>query len=263
MDTSSFISSSIVQKIIMALTGLFLCTFLVAHLIGNLPLITMSGESARVAFNEYAAFMTSNPLIKVVSYLTYAAILYHAFAGLFMAFKNKQARPISYASPKAGAKGSSLASRNMGILGTLILVFIVIHMSGFWYGYKFGDMPVLMDVDTNAPVLKKSGDAIVGGVVKDGHIYLNDRDLGKASKDLYTEVVGAFQNPIYVLFYVLSMLAIGFHLFHGFQSAFQSLGLKNRKYAGLIENGGRLFAIAIPFMFAIIPILVYLLKDVH
>lgn len=263
MDIGNFLSSSIIQKIVMALTGLFLCTFLVAHLVGNLPLITMSGESARVAFNEYAAFMTTNPLIMVVSYFTYGAILYHAIAGLFMAFKNKQARPVSYAFPKAGAKGSSLASRNMGILGTLILVFIVIHMSGFWYGYKFGDMPVLMDVETNAPILKKSGDAIVGGVVKDGHIYLNDRDLGKASKDLYTEVVGAFQNPLYVLFYVLSMIAIGFHLFHGFQSAFQSLGLKNEKFGGLIDLVGRGFAIAIPFLFAIIPILVYLFKDIH
>lgn len=243
----------------MALTGLFLCTFLVAHLVGNLPLITMSGEAARTAFNDYAAFMTSNPLIKIVSYFTYFAILYHAFLGLYMAWQNKQARPVKYSSPDAGKGTSTFMSRNMGLLGTVILVFILVHMSGFWYGYKFGEMPALMDTTTGAPILKASGEPILGGVLKDGNIYLDNMNKGKAAKDLYTEVVGAFQVPWYVLFYVLCMFAIAFHLYHGFQSAFQSLGLKNKKFGPGIELVGKIFSIAIPLGFAIIPPIVYMI----
>jgi len=256
---SSFFASGVFQKIMMALTGLFLCTFLIAHLFGNLPLILMSGEAAQTAFNDYAAFMTSNPLIKVVSIGTYIAILYHAFLGLFMAFQNNKARPVKYSAPSTGKGTSTWSSRNMGLLGTIILVFIVVHMSSFWYGYKFGDMPVLTDATTGAPILKASGDPIVGGVLKDGHIFLDNRDMGKAAKDLYTEVIGAFQVEWYVLFYVICMFAIGFHLYHGFQSAFQSLGLKNRKFGPGIELFGKVFSIAIPLAFAIIPPIVYMI----
>jgi len=259
MSNVSFFSSGIFQKIMMAITGLFLCTFLIAHLFGNLPLILMTGEPARTAFNEYAAFMTSNPFIGVVSYVTYFAILYHAVLGLFMVFKNKQARPVKYSAPSAGKGTSSWSSRNMGILGTIILVFIVVHMQSFWYGYKFGDMPALYDTHTGAPILKSSGEPIIDGVIKDGHIFLGARDLGKVSKDLYTEVIGAFQVEWYVLFYVICMFAIGFHLYHGFQSAFQSLGLKNRKFGPAIELAGKAFSIGIPLGFAVIPPIVYML----
>jgi len=134
-----------------------------------------------------------------------------------------------------------------------------VHMSSFWYGYKFGDMPALTDVTTGAPILKSSGEAIAGGVLKDGHIFLDNKDLGKAAKDLYTEVVGAFQVPWYVLFYVICMFAIGFHLYHGFQSAFQSLGLKNRKFGPAIEFVGMLFSVGIPLAFAVIPPIVYMI----
>lgn len=206
----------------MSLTGLFLITFLLAHLVGNLQLfIPDAGES----FNKYAKFMTTNPLIKTVSYLLYFTIIFHAVWGLMLTLKNKSARPVPYA--KRNSQETTAFSRNMGILGTIILVFIVVHMSDFWYEYKFGELPY---------------------ATYDGVEY----------KDLYVEVVEAFSCIWYVVLYVLSMAAISFHLIHGFQSAFQSLGLNHHKYTPVIHKVGYGFAIIVPLAFAIIPIFFYL-----
>lgn len=211
--------SSIGRKVIMALTGLFMCTFLVVHLIGNLQLL--KGDSGE-AFNIYARFMTSNPLIKFIAYGNYAIILLHVFDGLFLTLANNAARPVKYAfeQPKVGA---SWSSRNMGILGTLILVFLIVHMKNFWYEMHFGAISM---------------------VTYDGQEY----------KNLYDTVVFAFKQPLYVVFYVLCMVAIGFHLVHGFASAFQSLGLHHSKYNKLIQTVGLAFAILVPFAYAAIPL---------
>ncbi len=221
-NKSAFISTSIGKKVLMSLTGLFLITFLLAHLVGNLQLfLPDEGES----FNKYAVFMTTNPFIKTVSYLLYFTIIFHAVWGLLLTLKNKSARPVAYA--KRNTKETSPFARNMGILGTIILVFIVVHMSDFWYEYKFGALPF---------------------VEYDGVQY----------KNLYLEVKEAFSNILYVVIYVISMIAISFHLWHGFQSAFQSLGLNHHKYTPVIEKVGYGFAIIVPFGFALIPIVFYL-----
>jgi succinate dehydrogenase / fumarate reductase cytochrome b subunit len=214
--------SSIGRKVIMALTGLFMCTFLVVHLAGNLQLLKDDGGEA---FNIYAKFMTSNPLIKFIAYGNYAIILLHVFDGLFLTLANRSARPVAYAyaAPKVGA---SWSSRNMGILGTIILVFLIVHMRNFWYEMHFGSLPT----------------ANYGGT---------------DYKNLYEIVAFSFKNPIYVGVYVLSMAAIGFHLVHGFASAFQSLGLHHSKYNPLIQSVGYGFAILIPILYAVIPVYMF------
>src|SRR6187200_3003564 len=122
------LTSTLGRKLLMALTGLFLILFLVVHLIGNLQLLKDDGGKA---FNIYAQFMTSNPLIKIVSYLNYALILIHIIWALMLSRKNSSARgPQGYAVSK---NSSHWTSRNMGILGTLILLFLVFHLSGFWW----------------------------------------------------------------------------------------------------------------------------------
>ncbi|MFN5629114.1 MAG: succinate dehydrogenase, partial [Bacteroidota bacterium] len=132
-------SSTIGKKLLMAISGLFLCTFLVVHLIGNLQLFKNDGG---FAFNVYSKFMTTNPLIKTVAYVNYALILLHVFTSLALTIKNKKARPVSYG--YNNAKSNSIwSSRNMGILGTIILVFIVVHMQNFWYEMKFGNVPMM------------------------------------------------------------------------------------------------------------------------
>ena len=97
MSKSAILRSSIAKKYWMALTGLFLCTFLIGHLAGNLQLIFKVGEEGRRAFNEYAYFMQHNIFIKILSYVTYLSILFHAIDGLMLAVQNKKARPVKYA----------------------------------------------------------------------------------------------------------------------------------------------------------------------
>ncbi len=138
MSKSVLLKSSIAKKYWMAFTGLFLCLFLVGHLLGNLQLFA-GGEEGRRAFNEYAYFMQHNPLIKVMSYVTYLSILFHAIDGILLAFQNKKARPIQYAMENA-ASNSSSASRKMAILGSIILIFIATHMVNFWAKMHFGGL---------------------------------------------------------------------------------------------------------------------------
>lgn len=213
------LTSSIGRKLIMSLTGLFLIIFLVVHLAGNLQLL--AGDNGE-AFNAYAKFMTNNPIIKFTSYGLYAFIVLHIIMSLLLVIKNKQARPVGYAQVK-GSANSAWTSRNMGILGTVILIFLVIHMRSFWFEMKFGSLP--MDEFGN--------------------------------KDLYLIVAEAFSQWWYVALYVVSMIGLGFHLSHGFSSAFQTLGINHKKYTPFIKGLGMVYAIAIPAAFAAIPLYMF------
>jgi len=211
-------SSSLGRKVLMALTGLFLILFLAVHLAGNLQLLKDDGGQA---FNVYAKFMTTNPLIKVVSYGNYAFILLHIFMAIVLSKKNRAARGAQgYA---VGGKSSTWASRNMGILGTLILIFLIIHMKDFWAQMHWGGIPT----------------ATYDGI---------------EVKDLYAIVSLAFSEPLYVIGYVVCMIGLAFHLWHGFSSAFQTLGLNHMKYNPVINFIGKSFAVIVPAAFALIPI---------
>lgn len=215
-------SSSIGRKTIMSLTGLFLIIFLIGHLAGNLQLLVADGDNG-LAFNAYAKFMTTNPAVKVLSYVTYISVLAHAIYALTLTRKNKAARPVKYAvSPKDTQ--SVWSSRQMGVLGTLILIFLVMHLKGFWYEMHWGDI----------------------GTDSSGN------------RDLYTVVKAAYSQLWYVIVYVVSMLILAFHLAHGFNSAFQTLGLNHKKYTPTIKFLGKAFSIIVPLLFAIIPIVMFL-----
>jgi succinate dehydrogenase / fumarate reductase cytochrome b subunit len=255
-ESKGLIKSHIVKKYWMAFTGLFLCLFLVGHLIGNMQLFATTYEG-QLQFNEYAVFMTTNPAVKILSYVTYFSILFHAVDGIVITMANRKARPQAYAYNKPSAN-SLWSSRNMGILGTIIFVYIVVHMQNFWYEYKFGTTPYMMSKDGGAPLLK-DGTVVKGGTIENGEVLLRGNLMGDAMRDLYSVVLEGFQNPILVAFYVLGMIAIAFHLAHGFQSGFQSLGLRNETYTPIIKKLGYAFAIIIPALFAIIPIYMYLM----
>jgi succinate dehydrogenase / fumarate reductase cytochrome b subunit len=218
--SAGLIKSSLGRKYLMALSGLFLCLFLVVHVIGNLQLFKDDGGQS---FNEYTYFMTHNPLIKIVSYVNYLLILLHVFDGLMLTIANKKARGSNYANVNQ-TKSSTWSSRNMGILGTLILIFLVIHMRTFWFEMHFGEMPT---------------------VTYEGEEY----------KDMYTVVSAAFAQVWYSILYVVCMFALGFHLLHGFQSGFQTLGLNHHRYTPIIKSLGiGVFAILIPALFAAMPL---------
>jgi succinate dehydrogenase / fumarate reductase cytochrome b subunit len=271
----------------MALTGLFLCLFLAGHLAGNLQLIF--GTSLQ--FNEYALFMTTNPAVKILSYLTYISILFHAIDGILLTFQNKAARPIGYAKTNPSAN-SSFASRNMAVLGTIILVFIVTHMVNFWAKMHFDEnMPIFTKtIDVNgAPQIFYVGTqtgqyfpieqvATKGESIEEAsmtkqfiiknrtELYFTRADVKTADlyKDLHKLTFDFFRDSkiglAATIGYVLAMLALAFHLWHGFQSAFQSLGATSSKLTPAIKLFGKLFSIIVPLLFAIIPIYIHFSK---
>lgn len=255
--------SSIGQKWIMALTGLFLSTFLIVHMIGNLQLFK---HDDGLAFNHYAAVMTTNPLIKTVSYVLYTLLLVHVFKGFNLVFRNKASRPVRYEVVN-GAANSHWTSRNMGLLGTILLAFIILHLQNFWFEYKFGHVPYhryTFDLVTgkqldSSPMPaeftmdKKYEEVIVPSQTGISRIII--------VKDLYAEVKEEFKEMWLVLVYVLCMFSVSFHLIHGFKSAFQSLGLNHAKYNGVFRFLGiYFFGIIIPVSFALMPLYFYFTK---
>lgn len=272
MSKSVLIKSSLAKKYWMALTGLFLCLFLVGHLLGNLQLF-MTDEAGRLQFNQYAYFMTTNPAVKILSYVTYISILFHAIDGFLLTYQNRKARPQQYAHTNRNAN-SKWYSRNMAILGTIMLVFIATHMVHFWAKMHFSEMPLqtveIGDENMKAKYYLTTSENYVPvdeAVVKEKNQLFDktyDLKLGTAYKDLHTIVMNFF-NPkennlalVMVLLYVFSMFAMGFHLMHGFQSAFQSLGANHKSYMPLIKKLGYAFAIVVPLAFAVIPVYLFI-----
>jgi len=250
------LTSTLGKKLIMSLTGLFLCTFLIVHLIGNLQLFK---DDAGKAFNDYAYFMTHFPPIKVVSYLLYASIVLHALYALVLTLYNKKARPIAYAS-YAGNKNSAWNSRNMGVLGTVLLIFIVTHMSNFWWKYHKDQVPYI-EYRTDLNTLETQATEISAENFVDYQKYTQDGVEITKARDLYKQVAYAFQNPLLVALYVLAMAALSFHLIHGFNSAFQSLGFDHKKYIPIIRFlAVWFFGIIIPIGFAAMPLYFFFCK---
>ena len=217
----SYFNSTIFRKTLAGLSGFFLVLFLLGHLLGNLQLF-IPGEDGQKQFNEYALFMTTNPAVKILSVLTYSTIILHTILTLFLVFQSSNARDVKYLQ-SSGNANSTWGSKNMAVLGTLILVFIVIHMKSFWYEMHFG----------------------VIGLDPWGN------------KDLHAVTVTAFNELWYVLLYVLSMVVLAIHLKHGVESVFQTLGIKTRRYVSLIHKVAYGFALIVPAAFASIPIYLY------
>lgn len=289
MAKSALLKSSLAKKYWMGLTGLFLCLFLVGHLLGNLQILYADAHQ----FNSYALFMTSNPAVKALSYLTYFSILFHAVDGIILTVQNAKARPVGYVKNNP-SRNSTWSSRNMGILGTLLLVFIVTHMMNFWAVMHFDNkMPlekldVVIDKDQLAPgqpVPVFYATTNPGVFVDTTQVaqtneqakaerkryYIKDRTefmyagtnikFADGYKDLHKVTVAFFKDAnyglVYTLLYVLAMAVLAFHLDHGFASAFQSLGINHPKWSPLISGFGRAFAILVPILFAIIPLCVH------
>ncbi len=224
---TNFLTSSLGKKLVMSLTGLFLIIFLVVHLAGNLQLLFDDGGEA---FNIYAHMMSTDPLISVVAYGLYFFILLHMVQGILIAIQNRGARKVKYA--VGNRKSNTFASRNMMLLGLLIFFFLAVHMGDFWYKMKFTN-----DLDM---VTYAGYDAAV--------------------RDLYTRVNAAFQEWWIVLIYIIGLIALALHLWHGFQSAFQTLGLNHKKYTPIIQGLGKIYSIVIPIGFAIIPLYYFFVK---
>lgn len=218
--TAAF-SYSIGRKLIMGLTGLFLIIFLVVHLIGNFLLLVGPEE-----FTAYAEFMGTNPLIRISEIGLFGFFLVHIYDGLLLTLKNWGARSQRYAvSP--GNKNASWFSRNMHWTGTVMLVFLILHLISFFFLGRFG-VDISLGMDT---AYQATGDQI-----------------------LYWKTVSHFGVWWYSGIYILAMVFIGFHLNHGFQSAFQTLGWTHPKYTPIVKTVGTLYAVLIPAGYAAIPL---------
>lgn len=205
----------------MAVTGLFLCLFLIVHLMGNLQLL-LSQEVASESFNSYSNFMTGNLLIKIISYLLYLSIIVHTLVAVFITIKNKKSGGVYSFDNRA--KSSNWYSRNMGFLGLILLIFLIVHLKDFWYQYKFGSIP------------------------EDQH----------GLKDLYTIVIAAFGQWWYVLLNVMAFVALGYHLAHGFFSAFKSIGAYNPRLSRFLYLLSMLLTVTLTAGFIIIPVIIYI-----
>lgn len=219
MTLTPFINSSLGRKTVMAATGLFLCFFLIEHLYSNLLLFHNDGG---LAFNEWSHTLTHSLIIRIVEVILFAAIILHVVQAIYLTKQNSDARPVKYAVYEVN-ETSSWFSRNMGITGSIIFFFMVVHLWNFFNPYR-----------------------ITGTVGGEGQM------------NLAQSVQETFQNGWYVSLYVVSVAVLSFHLNHGFQSAFRSLGLNSKKYAQLLSITGSFFAfIIVGVGFASMPILFY------
>ena len=217
----SLFSTTIGRKIVMALSGLFLVSFVIVHLIGNLSLLV----SAEV-FNTYTHKLESlGPLLYVIELILLAGFVCHFTLAIIITFKNWKARGDKYKTLKSAGDPSkqTISSKTMIYTGAIILIFTVIHIKTFKYG-----------------------------------TYYETTLAGETVRDLHRLVIEVFQNLGYVVFYSAVMILLGFHLRHGFWSAFQSLGANHPRYSAFIYTTGILIAFIIAIGFLLIPILIYI-----
>ncbi len=218
MKWSELFTSSVGKKWVMALTGIFLILFLIVHVGLNACIWAMDGGEM---FKKGAEFMGSNVVPRILEVGLFAGILLHIVQGLMLEFQNRSKRKQGYA-VAIGNKGSKWYSRSMGILGTLILLFLVVHITDFWL-----------------PNRSSQG-------------FLFGKEI-----DLYEKMSVVFQQEWVVVLYILGCISLAWHLLHGFQSAFRTFGVSNKKYLTLINCVGIGFSIIVPLLFALMPLSFY------
>ncbi|HMK02708.1 MAG TPA: succinate dehydrogenase cytochrome b subunit [Ferruginibacter sp.] len=232
MTWKHFFTSSIGKKLIMGLTGLFLISFLVVHCFINSMIFFDDGGQT---FNHWGHFMGSNLIVRTMELGLFAGLIIHIIQGLILWAQNRSARPVKYA--KYDQSGSSTwYSRSMGLLGTLLLMFLVLHLYHFWVPSRLGGMANVKVLD---PVI------------------LSDY-ADEEAHNLYKAMIDVFQNVWVVIIYVAGVLSLCWHLIHGFQSAFQTFGINHKKYTPLIKVVGVAFSVIICLLFAMMPISIYL-----
>lgn len=219
----TFFNASIGRKVIVSLSGAFLMLFMVVHLGLNLTLIL---DDTGVLFNKSAHFMATNPLIKVVEPVLAIGFAVHIIFTFLLTLKNLRTRPVGYAKSDH-SKSSSWASRNMFILGSLILVFLVMHLLQFFVKMKF------------------TGDPLYTEIIIDG----------EQMRNAYLLVSNVFKTSLfYCIVYMVAAILLGLHLSHGFWSAFQSLGWNNKVWMNRIKIVALIYATVIGAGFLIIPV---------
>ncbi|MES2328740.1 MAG: succinate dehydrogenase cytochrome b subunit [Bacteroidota bacterium] len=219
MTWKQVFTSSIGKKLVMSFTGIFLILFLIVH--AGLNACIWAGDNGEM-FLKGAHFMGGNWVPRILEIGLFAGLILHIIQGYMLTVQNRSKRSVGYA-VDYGNNGSKWYSRSMGLLGTIILLFLVVHLSNFWYPNRSNQGWLL-------------GEEI----------------------NLYEKMKAEFSVLWVVILYVLGCLSLGYHLAHGFQSAFRTIGVHNNRYINMLKGLGYSFAIIVPLIFAMMPVSFYL-----
>jgi succinate dehydrogenase / fumarate reductase, cytochrome b subunit len=225
MTWKQLFTSSIGKKFVMAFTGIFLILFLIVHVGLNACIFANDGGEM---FNKAAHFMGSMWVILVLEWGLFIGFLLHIIQGFVLWYQNSRTRNVGYA-VKLGSRGATWYSRSMGLLGTVILLFLVLHLSAFWVKSRFTHQDLEPVVYNNVEM-----------------------------HNMYKLMQMTFSVGWVVVVYVLGCASLAYHLMHGFKSSFRTLGLSNRKYIGLVKGAGVTYSIVVPLLFALMPLAFFL-----
>jgi succinate dehydrogenase / fumarate reductase cytochrome b subunit len=228
MKWSEFFTSSVGKKIVMAVTGLSLILFLIVHVTVNACMwafVFVPGDNGEV-FNKAAHWLGSTLVPRVLEIGLFLFIIIHIVQGYVLEVQNRQKRGTNY-HIKMGSEGSKWYRKSMGLLGTLIFLFLIVHIADFWIPSRFGGL---------------------------NEVYYD----GKEYHNLYGKMIEVFQNPYIVALYIVGCISLAWHLIHGFQSSFRTIGVSNKKYMTMINVTGIAFSIIVSLAFAMMPVSVYL-----
>jgi len=231
MKWSEFFTSSVGKKVVMSLTGLFLISFLVVHVMVNACIwakIFVLGDQGEV-FNKAAHWLGQTLIPRILEIGLFVVFIIHIIQGYVLEVQNLQRRGIPY-KKKMGSQGSTWYRKSMGLLGTIVFLFLVVHLADFWIPSRFGGLSDVSYPDTP----------------------------GKQYHELYGRMVTVFQNPWIVALYIIGCISLAWHLIHGFQSSFRTLGVSNRRYLALLNGTGWVFSMVVCLAFAMMPVSVYL-----
>lgn len=210
----------------MSLTGLFLISFLVVHVCINACIFNdlYDPNDNGDMFNRAAHFMASSMVVRTMEYGLFLGFIIHIIQGYVLEAKNLSRRGQGY-KVSLGNRGSKWYSRTMGLLGTLLLLFLIMHIAHFWVPSRITGL---------------------------------EEVKGKNYHNMFIVMVDVFQNPVVVILYILGCISLAYHLLHGFQSAFRTLGLHNTRYIGMVKGIGAAFSIVVPLVFALMPVSMYM-----
>jgi succinate dehydrogenase / fumarate reductase cytochrome b subunit len=228
MNWSQLLTSPIGKKVVMGITGLFLISFLVVHVGVNACIFKDIFDTADDGdmFNRAADFMGKTVVIRIMEVVLFLGFFVHIIQGLVLEFQNRRMRKQGYHVPM-GNKGSKWYSRAMGLLGTILLLFLILHWWHFWIPSRF------THAGMETPVLLSNG---------------------RVSHDLFNLMKVTFSEWWVVIIYVLACVSLTYHLLHGFQSAFRTMGLHNSRYLKIVNAFGTGFSIIVPLLFALMPV---------
>jgi len=225
MRWGHYFTSGVGKKLVMAFTGIFLILFLIVHCTANACIFV---PDHGVTFNEVAHFLGTNWILHVLEIGLIAGFLLHIMQGIMLTVQNRTKRPVNYKLKRR--PDTTWYSRSMGLLGVLILIFLIIHLDHFWVHTRLA--------------------AIFGG--------LDEVSYSSMKVDnLFGRMQEVFSHAWVVVVYLLALLALGWHLAHGFQSAFRTLGMSSSKYIPVIRGVGFAFSIIVPLVFAAMPVSMY------